>query len=288
MQGLPNPPVAIAVDTLARCMAGGDENSAKDMSLFVQSCDRLRAETRAAVLVVHHSGKADKSAERGSSALRGAADTMIELALETEGGLKVKCSKQKEDAPFEDLVLRRCTVMVEALGDGKFVNSCYLTPFDVQTRGAPVHADLDEGGLQICRVLRDVFFEDGASGDQLKTAAKLGRSHFYEQLKQVVEKGYVERSKVRGSYRYKLTPKFTEPPVHRVRASPEKSTDSSAGESTSPPVPGPFMGPDGGTGPVACSKGDACVGSASPGERQVDVAVRGKLASDGMGQEEAP
>jgi RecA-family ATPase len=36
----------------------GDENSAKDMGEFVRGCRKLQTETGAALLVVHHTGKA--------------------------------------------------------------------------------------------------------------------------------------------------------------------------------------------------------------------------------------
>jgi RecA-family ATPase len=50
-------PVLIVIDTLARCMVGGDENSAKDTGMFVAGVDRLRTRYGAAVLIVHHTGK---------------------------------------------------------------------------------------------------------------------------------------------------------------------------------------------------------------------------------------
>jgi RecA-family ATPase len=49
-------PVLIVFDTLARCIAGADENSAKDMGIVVANLDRIRRTTAACVLVVHHSG----------------------------------------------------------------------------------------------------------------------------------------------------------------------------------------------------------------------------------------
>ncbi|MBW3140461.1 helicase RepA family protein [Ferrimonas balearica] len=64
----------IVIDTLARCFGPGDENKSDEMNRFISACDIVRAETGATVLVVHHSGKADKQSARGSSALRAACD----------------------------------------------------------------------------------------------------------------------------------------------------------------------------------------------------------------------
>ena len=41
----PLAPALVIFDTLARCMIGGDENSARDMGLMVAACDDLRAAT---------------------------------------------------------------------------------------------------------------------------------------------------------------------------------------------------------------------------------------------------
>lgn len=70
----------LVLDTLARVMAGGDENAVQDMMGLVRNIDRIRAETAAHVLVVHHTGKDASKGARGSSALRGATDTEIEVA----------------------------------------------------------------------------------------------------------------------------------------------------------------------------------------------------------------
>lgn len=83
----------IVVDTLARAMAGGDENLAKDMGQFVANADRLRALTAAHILLVHHTGKDAANGARGSSALRAATDTEIELS---EGQITV--TKQRDIA----------------------------------------------------------------------------------------------------------------------------------------------------------------------------------------------
>lgn len=68
----------LVVDTLARAMAGGDENKVGDVSQVIAIADYIRQETKASVLFVHHSRKGD-NVERGSSALRGAVDTMMRL-----------------------------------------------------------------------------------------------------------------------------------------------------------------------------------------------------------------
>jgi hypothetical protein len=71
-----NPLRLVIIDTWARAMVGGDENSQKDTGLAVEACDLIRKQTGASTLVVHHSG-VEGTRERGSTALRGGADTSI-------------------------------------------------------------------------------------------------------------------------------------------------------------------------------------------------------------------
>jgi RecA-family ATPase len=80
-----NPPALVIFDTLARCTVGSDENSATEMGRVVAAADKIRAQWDSTVVIVHHISK--NGGERGSSALRGAADTMIEV---TKKG--IRCS----------------------------------------------------------------------------------------------------------------------------------------------------------------------------------------------------
>ncbi len=76
----------IVVDTLARCFGDGDENMARDMNNFVGSCQSLiQWFPDSTVLVVHHTGKDAGRKDRGSTALRAACDTVIELQCNGNG-----------------------------------------------------------------------------------------------------------------------------------------------------------------------------------------------------------
>jgi len=79
---LPIPPILIVFDTLARCVAGADENHARDMGLVVSNMRRICLQPRhgidAAALPVHHSGHDEKQRRgRGSSVVRAANDCDI-------------------------------------------------------------------------------------------------------------------------------------------------------------------------------------------------------------------
>lgn len=120
-------PELIVIDTLHRNFPGGDENSSKDMGLFIAHCDQLReAFPGATVLIIHHTGKNGSLGMRGSSALNGAADCVFKLV---GGGVvkTLKCEKQKDAEPFDDILLSLKQV---ALGytndDGEEETSCVI------------------------------------------------------------------------------------------------------------------------------------------------------------------
>ncbi|MEH6629609.1 MAG: helicase RepA family protein [Halopseudomonas aestusnigri] len=94
----------LVIDTLNRSFGDGDENSQKDMSLFVKGCDQIRQRTGATVMVVHHTGKDGSRGARGSSVLPGAIDVQINLSRKSNGGiLRIECGKYKDGPHFEPM-----------------------------------------------------------------------------------------------------------------------------------------------------------------------------------------
>lgn len=120
-------PTLVVFDTLARATAGGDENSAKDMGRAVAACDAIRDATGAAVMLVHHTGK-DGLNYRGSSAIEGAADTMLHLVRTDSGYLELRCTKQKEAEAFDPIPLQ-----LEATGPSAVVAAAPSTAGFVET-----------------------------------------------------------------------------------------------------------------------------------------------------------
>lgn len=92
-------PAMFVFDTLARCLIGGDENSAKDMGIAIHSASLLQHALHSAVSWIHHSNRAERG-ERGSGALRGASDSMVEMYPNGDGSVRVSCSKSKDDEPW--------------------------------------------------------------------------------------------------------------------------------------------------------------------------------------------
>jgi len=140
----PQRPALIVIDTLARCMGEGDENSARDMGLVIRSLDRIRAETGAHVMVVHHSGKDASRGARGSGSLRAAVDTEIELTRE-DGVIAVEARKQRDMAMGKPVHYRLEDVEIGIDGDGDAVTSAVLVGAEPVVRKPKISGQAEVG-----------------------------------------------------------------------------------------------------------------------------------------------
>lgn len=99
-------PVMVVIDTQARVTSGLDENSNGQMSVLTEAVRRLRAATRACVLVVHHIGRNGQDA-RGASAIDGAQDVEWRVDRPTGKALRqrltarLSCDKSKDGSDAE-------------------------------------------------------------------------------------------------------------------------------------------------------------------------------------------
>ncbi|WP_306114188.1 MULTISPECIES: helicase RepA family protein [unclassified Roseovarius] len=108
----------IVIDTLARSMGTGDENTAKDMGAFVRNIDFIRAQTGAHIMVIHHSGKDTSKGARGSGSLRAAVDTEIELTR--SGNVIMAETRKQRDMPTGQVfayTLRGVEIGIDEDGD---------------------------------------------------------------------------------------------------------------------------------------------------------------------------
>lgn len=119
-------PRMVVIDTLARNF-GGDENSTEDMNSFVGNVDAfLRQKYQATVLVVHHTGHADKSRARGAMALKGALDAEYCVSRE-DAIVRLDPTKMKDANRPEPAAFRMCEVELPVKDDeGKYSTSVVL------------------------------------------------------------------------------------------------------------------------------------------------------------------
>lgn len=121
-------PVLIVVDTLARSMAGGDENSAQDMGRAIAVADRLRDRFNAATLLVHHAGKDATKGGRGSSALLGAADAYILVESDQAGGHVATVEWSRDGEAGMRYGFRLLPVELGTDSEGDMATTCVLLP----------------------------------------------------------------------------------------------------------------------------------------------------------------
>jgi hypothetical protein len=124
----------VVIDTLARTFGDGDENLAADMGAFVVGVDAIREETGAHCLIVHHGARTGTNS-RGSSALDGAADTIIKVERGEQGAPHVATvAASKDDA---DGTAMHFTLRVVELGedeDGDPRTTCVAVEAEPRTK----------------------------------------------------------------------------------------------------------------------------------------------------------
>jgi len=77
-------PKLVVLDTIARAMAGMNENDARDTGEFIEAIELIKRELHCTVLAVHHTGKDEDRGSRGSSALPAAFDAAIKVHTRKE------------------------------------------------------------------------------------------------------------------------------------------------------------------------------------------------------------
>jgi hypothetical protein len=191
------PTAMIVVDTLARAMAGGDENAPEVMGTAIKTADLLRARTGAHVCLIHHTGKAENGA-RGHSSLRAALDTEIEVT--GIDGVRTATVRKQRDLPTGATVsfsLKPVVIGSNPL-DGENVSSCVVEYTD-----APASARRAPNGKRQSQLLRLLENEHAAgnavwSDSEVRRLARerlgMHRNSAREALLGLHEAGYLRAS----------------------------------------------------------------------------------------------
>ena len=95
-------PDLIVFDTLHKSMTG-DENSSKDIAVLFASIAELQDLYGCAVLIVHHSGLADKMRQRGSSSIKAGVDFEYCITKNNDFELSISCTKMKDSKKMNPL-----------------------------------------------------------------------------------------------------------------------------------------------------------------------------------------
>jgi RecA-family ATPase len=160
----------VALDTIARCMVGGDENSARDMGMVVDSLYTLRDATDAGIVVgAHHTPRADNGRPRGSSALEAGIDTMY--VSEGDPNLVQLTRIKRKDGPTDDVL----TLRLELRRDSGVV--------------ADKTATLSNRADELLSAYMSAFSETGATKAELRNAVDMPPATFHRSLNSLIELG---------------------------------------------------------------------------------------------------
>lgn len=178
----------VVLDTLARCLVGGDENSAKDAGLAVEQLDVIRRRTRACVLVVHHAGKDGTKGGRGSTAFEAAADTVLEVGS-TDNVVTITTTKQKNHVEPRPTRLRAVPIGA----------SVVLNDY------TPDSAAMPESVISTLQTLVEIAVPGGIPTSRWLVAVGAPDRTFYRHLKRLLDDGLIENVGSEKMPRYQAT-----------------------------------------------------------------------------------
>ena len=168
----------LVIDTLHSATVGADENSAQDMGHVLSLAKKATKELGCAVILVHHSNKAG-TGERGSSALRGAMDVMIEVK-QVAGKFAMSCEKLKDGQKWKEQ-----TFDLIAVGDSESVRVWWDEPGDLPSSASKYSAAL----LAELQKRPGVKF----TAKQLAEIVDAKQTATINALNRMVEKGQIKR-----------------------------------------------------------------------------------------------
>jgi phage/plasmid primase-like uncharacterized protein len=208
-------PSMIVIDTLAR-NHGGDENSTQDMNAFIQHLDvYLRQPWKCCVMVVHHSGVADKDRSRGSTALKGALDAEYKCQLDSGTKTIAFESKKMKDAEMPSPKNFQITQVDLPINNknGMPVKGAYLTAVDISGLVSQVqkktYLSPNQKQVMECLVMLEVSLHQNhqlrpVGYDEWRDSAKehgVKNNRFWEVVKSMISKDLVVE--VDGGYKSK-------------------------------------------------------------------------------------
>jgi hypothetical protein len=168
----------VVIDTLAESMPGADENTSKDMGVFLAAARFIRNQTGAAVIVVHHKPKSGEGS-RGHSSLPGALDMRYEVNPDEadKNLIQLACTKARDVAKGEPTMLR---LEVVQYGAEEYDSSCVLEPVEIEE---PTHPGLNEIQSKIVDILAYHGRLSATALIKQCTENNISKSSFYRQIR---------------------------------------------------------------------------------------------------------
>jgi putative DNA primase/helicase len=147
-------------DTMARLIAGANENSGEDIGPVMNRFDQIARETKAGILIIHHNGKDAARGARGWSGIRAHIDTEIEIKSD-ENIRTAEVTKQRELPSRGEEIYFKLNIVEMGIGKfGNTVTTC-VAVHDTEAQANPAKgkpSKLDEAR----KTWERAWFNDGA------------------------------------------------------------------------------------------------------------------------------
>jgi hypothetical protein len=205
----------LVVDTLAATMHG-DENTSRDMGMYVGRLRALADEMKCLAVVVHHIGKDVTKGERGHSSFRAALDASIAVEHDEKDTYRwLIPSKARDSAVRARMGFTLDVVGLGRNADGDERTSC-IVEWHLDAEPAVVGKGKGAGltvrvvGLTaaMLKVLTVISSNDRPTIDQIADKLGITRSTLKPRLEELQHKKHLITSRpVRGLRRYDLTEK---------------------------------------------------------------------------------
>ncbi len=179
----------IVGDTLARLIAGANENAGQDMGLVVRRFDRIRSECKAHFLLIHHCGKNAAAGARGWSGVKAAIETEIEIT-DTPAGKCAEITKQRDLSTKGDRIGFRLEAVTLGMTKwGAPATSCVVVASDAPAKQTGKR--VSEVGGAILEMLRTKASAMRKKDVVVYFAEDYDKSAVYRELKKLVAGGVV-------------------------------------------------------------------------------------------------
>lgn len=159
--------VLITIDTISRALAGGDENSSKDMGAIVATTARLQEATKAHVQWLHHVPIDSGERLRGHSSLLGALDCTINVEKSGSGPRTATVIKVNDAEEGQ-----RVAFTLESVTIGPETTAPVVVPAEQEQRAAAGEPRLTPNQRVMYLILRRSM-PDGLSVDDWNERARV-------------------------------------------------------------------------------------------------------------------
>jgi hypothetical protein len=198
----------VVIDALMDVILGADENSVKDVMPAFAQLKQIVERTGVTFLVIHHNDKSGKG-YRGSTAIKGAVDLLLEVEKMTSDNIKLRTAKIRDAEPLDfkaKMIFSDYTFSMETVDD-KDGNVMSLTKGEkfvleyLMDKGISLKLDIESAGKDsgVGRSAHDAIYSlqkkgyiGRANADAVGSKASYGivEKKKYE-VELLLEKGYI-------------------------------------------------------------------------------------------------